>query len=57
MDEEIRYVIDYYGASPLPDESPVFSLDVHPALDSFGSLSMRVRAATQSAWEKLARHT
>src|SRR6266851_3324388 len=42
--EEVRYVIDYYGAPPLPDGSPVFSLDVRPALDSFGSISMRVRA-------------
>ncbi|KAF8498513.1 cytochrome c and c1 heme-lyase [Russula emetica] len=58
--EEVRYVIDYYGAPPLPDGSPVFSLDVRPALDTFGSLSMRVRAATRSSWEKLAteaRHT
>lgn len=58
--EEVRYVIDYYGAPPLPDGSPVFSLDVRPALDSFSSLSMRVRAATRPAWEKLAteaRHT
>ena len=52
--EEVRYVIDYYGAPPLPDGSPVFSLDVRPALDNFGSLSMRVRAATRSAWENLA---
>jgi cytochrome c heme-lyase len=61
MGEEVRYVIDYYGAPPLPDGSLVFSrLDVRPALDSFGSLSMRVRAATRPAWEKLAteaRHT
>ncbi len=54
MGEEVRYVIDYYGAHPLPDGSPVFSLDVRPALDNFGSVSMRVRAATRSAWEKLA---
>ncbi|KAI0272606.1 cytochrome c and c1 heme-lyase [Gloeopeniophorella convolvens] len=50
--EEVRYVIDYYGAPPLPDGSPVFSLDVRPALDSINSISMRVRAATQSAWGK-----
>ena len=47
-------MIDYYGAPPLPDGSPVFSLDVRPALDNFGSLSMRVRAATREAWEKVA---
>jgi hypothetical protein len=50
--EEIRYVIDYYGAPPLPDGSPVFSLDVRPALDDLGSISMRVRAATREAWAK-----
>jgi hypothetical protein len=40
----------YYGAPrlPSPDGSPVFSLDVRPALDCFGSLSMRIRAATLS---------
>jgi cytochrome c heme-lyase len=48
--EEIRYVIDYYGAPPLPDGSPVFSLDVRPALDSFSSIGMRVRAATRETW-------
>ncbi|KAH9039367.1 cytochrome c/c1 heme-lyase [Lactarius pseudohatsudake] len=52
--EEVRYVIDYYGAPPLPDGSPVFSLDVRPALDDFGSISMRVRAATREAWAKAA---
>jgi len=50
--EEFRYVIDYYGAPPLPDGSPVFSLDVRPALDNFESISMRVRAATREAWTK-----
>jgi len=55
--EEIRYVIDYYGAPPLPDGSPVFSLDVRPALDNFSSISMRVRAATRSAWEKVVPET
>jgi hypothetical protein len=42
----------YYGAAAprpgLPDGLPVFSLDVRPALDCFGSLSMRIRAATLS---------
>ena len=55
--EEVRYVIDYYGAPPLPDGSPVFSLDVRPALDNFSSISMRVRAATRSAWEKVVPET
>ncbi|KAI0289605.1 cytochrome c and c1 heme-lyase [Russula brevipes] len=52
--EEVRYVIDYYGAPPLPDGSPVFSLDVRPALDSLNSISMRVRAATRAAWSTAA---
>ncbi|KAF8887289.1 cytochrome c/c1 heme-lyase [Infundibulicybe gibba] len=48
--EEVRYVIDYYSAPPEPDGSPVFSLDVRPALDSFGSLKDRIAVATQDAW-------
>lgn len=48
--EEVRYVIDYYSAPPEPDGSPVFSLDVRPALDSFGSVSQRIGAATREAW-------
>ncbi|TCD67595.1 holocytochrome c synthase [Steccherinum ochraceum] len=48
--EEVRYVIDYYSAPPEPDGSPVFSLDVRPALDSFGSIKQRIAAATEDAW-------
>ncbi|KAM5532392.1 hypothetical protein V8D89_013425 [Ganoderma adspersum] len=48
--EEVRYVIDYYSAPPEPDGSPVFSLDVRPALDSVGSIKQRIQAATQDAW-------
>ncbi|KAJ3515176.1 hypothetical protein NLJ89_g1920 [Agrocybe chaxingu] len=48
--EEVRYVIDYYSAPPEPDGSPVFSLDVRPALDSFGSLKDRVAVATEEVW-------
>ncbi|KAJ7203951.1 cytochrome c/c1 heme-lyase [Mycena haematopus] len=48
--EEVRYVIDYYSAPPERDGSPVFSLDVRPALDSFGSLKERIAAATEDAW-------
>jgi len=51
--EEVRYVIDYYSAPPLPDGSPVFSLDVRPALDSVSSVQDRIRAATRDAWEGL----
>ncbi|KAF8216852.1 cytochrome c heme lyase [Mycena galopus ATCC 62051] len=48
--EEVRYVIDYYSAPPERDGSPVFSLDVRPALDSFGSIKERIAAATEDAW-------
>ncbi|KAJ3548521.1 hypothetical protein NM688_g5291 [Phlebia brevispora] len=51
--EEVRYVIDYYSAPPEPDGSPVFSLDVRPALDSFGSIKQRVSAATEEMWASL----
>jgi cytochrome c heme-lyase len=48
--EEVRYVIDYYSAPPEPDGSPVFSLDVRPALDSFSSLKERIAVATEEVW-------
>lgn len=48
--EEVRYVIDYYSAPPEPDGSPVFSLDVRPALDSIWSVKSRLSAATEDAW-------
>ncbi|KDR80675.1 hypothetical protein GALMADRAFT_241050 [Galerina marginata CBS 339.88] len=51
--EEVRYVIDYYSAPPEPDGSPVFSLDVRPALDSFGSLKDRIAVATEEVWANL----
>ncbi len=51
--EEARYVIDYYSAPPEPDGSPVFSLDVRPALDSFGSIKTRISVATREAWTAL----
>ncbi|WVW79415.1 hypothetical protein I302_101384 [Kwoniella bestiolae CBS 10118] len=48
--EEIstRYVIDYYSAPPDEDGNPVFSLDVRPALDSFESVSERIKVS----WEE-----
>ncbi|KAI0320846.1 cytochrome c and c1 heme-lyase [Amylostereum chailletii] len=46
---EIRYIIDYYSAPPLPDGSPVFSLDVRPALDT----AWGVTARAQRAWDEL----
>lgn len=48
--EEVRYVIDYYSAPPEPDGSPVFSLDVRPALDSVSSIKERIMVATEEAW-------
>ncbi|KAJ7289116.1 cytochrome c/c1 heme-lyase [Mycena rebaudengoi] len=51
--EEVRYVIDYYSAPPEPDGSPVFSLDVRPALDSFSSIKERIAAATEDVWAGL----
>lgn len=48
--EEVRYVIDYYSAPPDPDGSPVFSLDVRPALDSFASMKERIALATEEVW-------
>jgi hypothetical protein len=48
--EEVRYVIDYYEAPPLPDGSPVFSLDVRPALDNLSSVKERISVATEEAW-------
>ncbi|KAG8987809.1 holocytochrome c synthase [Tulasnella sp. 427] len=49
--EEVRYVIDYYSAPDNPDGSPVFSLDVRPALDSVGSVTQRISVATEEAWK------
>ncbi|PFH51819.1 hypothetical protein AMATHDRAFT_58317 [Amanita thiersii Skay4041] len=51
--EEVRYVIDYYSAPPEADGSPVFSLDVRPALDSFGSVKERIAVATEEVWASL----
>jgi len=51
--EEVRYVIDYYSAPPESDGSPVFSLDVRPALDSFGSVKERIAVATAEVWSSL----
>lgn len=51
--EEVRYVIDYYSAPPEPDGSPVFSLDVRPALDSVGSIKERIAVATEDVWAGL----
>ncbi|WRT69120.1 uncharacterized protein IL334_006104 [Kwoniella shivajii] len=46
-----RYVIDYYSAPPDEDGNPVFSLDVRPALDTFESISERVKVGIED-WRK-----
>lgn len=46
--QEVRYVIDYYSAGKDEHGMPVFSVDVRPAMDSFGSLIDRVRMAWRS---------
>ncbi|KAF4610888.1 hypothetical protein D9613_007021 [Agrocybe pediades] len=51
--EEVRYVIDYYSAPPEPDGSPVFSLDVRPAIDNFGSVKDRIAVATEEVWASI----
>ncbi|RSH95159.1 holocytochrome c synthase [Saitozyma podzolica] len=42
-----RYVIDYYSAPPDEEGNPVFSLDVRPALDSFESVSQRIKVGLE----------
>ncbi|WVQ81291.1 hypothetical protein IAT38_003414 [Cryptococcus sp. DSM 104549] len=42
-----RYVIDYYSAPPDEDGNPVFSLDVRPALDSFQSVTERIKVGVE----------
>ncbi|GMH43185.1 hypothetical protein BSKO_11107 [Bryopsis sp. KO-2023] len=39
---EVRYIIDFYNAAPLPDMPVAMHLDVRPALDSF-----------QGAWDRI----
>ena len=41
----IRYIIDYYGCEPQPNNSVPIYLDVRPALDSFSAVWDRTRAA------------
>ncbi|CAG8459094.1 1312_t:CDS:2 [Cetraspora pellucida] len=49
--KEVRYVIDYYSG---PDEgdTPVFYLDVRPALDSVDSIVDRIKVATKETFEQ-----
>jgi len=46
-----RYVIDYYSGPEDEDGNPVFVLDVRPALDSFESVSQRIKM-TWEEWGK-----
>ncbi|KAG8760158.1 holocytochrome c synthase [Serendipita sp. 396] len=48
--EEVRYVIDYYSLPDEPNGTPVFSLDVRPALDSFSSIKERISVAAEEGW-------
>ena len=40
----VRYVIDYYGCEPTPNNDAPIYLDVRPALDSFSAVWDRMRA-------------
>ncbi|CAG8684182.1 669_t:CDS:2 [Acaulospora colombiana] len=51
--EEVRYVIDYYSLPDQPDGTPVFSLDVRPALDSVSSIKERISVAAEEGWAKI----
>ncbi|KAG9287435.1 hypothetical protein G9A89_023807 [Geosiphon pyriformis] len=50
--KEVRYVIDYYSG-PNEGDTPVFYLDVRPALDSVESLVDRIKLATRETFEQL----
>lgn len=49
---EVRYVLDYYSAEPDEHGMPVFSVDVRPALDSFGSAWDRMRMGVREMRER-----
>ncbi|KAJ3393981.1 holocytochrome c synthase [Entophlyctis sp. JEL0112] len=49
---DVRYVIDYYSGHDEP-ESPVFNVDVRPALDSPSAVFDRVREFGSILWGKL----
>jgi cytochrome c heme-lyase len=40
---QVRYIIDFYNAAPLPDGPVAMHLDARPALDSFSALADRLR--------------
>ncbi|TPX31101.1 holocytochrome-c synthase [Synchytrium microbalum] len=49
--KEVRYVIDYYSGHDEP-ESPVFHVDVRPALDSPEAFVDRARMSFQGIWDR-----
>lgn len=50
--KEVRYIIDYYDGGPVKPNGEFTLLDVRPALDSFGALNDRVKAAYMRWTEK-----
>ncbi|KAJ3241150.1 holocytochrome c synthase [Chytriomyces hyalinus] len=48
---EVRYVIDYYSGHDEPD-SPVFNVDVRPALDSPSAVVDRLRHFGSTMWDR-----
>ena len=51
--EEVQYVIDYYSAPPTPDGTPVFALNVCPALDSMESMCEQLSVGMGDIWETM----
>ncbi|ORY49950.1 cytochrome c and c1 heme-lyase [Rhizoclosmatium globosum] len=49
--KDVRYVIDYYSGHDEP-ESPVFNVDVRPALDSPSAVFDRAREFASNTWQK-----
>lgn len=43
--QPVRYIIDYYGCEPTPNNDVPIFLDVRPALDSFSALWDRTKVA------------
>lgn len=54
-DKQVRYIIDYYSGPPEADGSPVFYLDIRPAIDTPGALAARIGSWSYEAYEKYLR--
>lgn len=54
--QEVRYVIDFYNAAPMPSMPAALHLDVRPALDSpaalWARLRMQWRWASSGRWQR-----